>query len=682
MIPTPIQKQLKGLRRRERCLRFVWGVARWLALVLIALALACLIDWLIDRAEETPLVIRQLLLAAQIGLGIAAIAYLVVWPLLGALPLSKLALWIEEKVPRLGQRLISTVQFHQAGARTEGMSREMIAVVSQETERHMAHVNAGALADHRRLSWSVAVLAPVLLVLLVVYLLTPATAWALLQRQLLNDHEIPRSVVVASATREIWPSGEEVVLRFRATGSGANSSLDGSVRVEPEGQARADYELAFETTEPSGAALYSTRVPASSVNFNFRARLGDSRWSKSERVRFVPRPAIVAHNAWVILPEHVGLRPSKRPYEVVQVRGDIVGVPHLGARVEIGTQKPIQRAVLELLGPAFPDLSASRDSEGQRQGVQHLWQGVQTGLSKQPFAAQLAAAVLEAGKIETVRRRLEQTFAEAGQKVEWTFALRPTETAYRILVFDEYDFANVPVPRRNITLEPEKPPQVTLLRERFMPRREFISKGPLEDYELDGIPIPLDKDGRPGPTRISYAASGHYGLGHARLRIQVIKKTEGSEEDMPASEENWPYLPLVEVADPSERLGPFDPRRGAFVGSDEDHQVPFHAVPSSDPERTVPRIVGGGRFDYKTAGIPDGKGGLIDLKPGDQVAFYVEVFNRHPDGKLALAGRSETRVKSIVTQEEFVRWTIDTLQEESYIRQLEARQRELKIGGK
>src|SRR6266542_337920 len=131
MVPRTIKKQLARLRWRERCLRLIWGGARWLALALVALALACFLDWLIDRAAETPWAVRVLLSGAQVGLWAGAAFFLILRPLWERLSDSRLALWVEKRIPALGHRLISTVQLNQPGAKTQGMSPELIGAVTR-----------------------------------------------------------------------------------------------------------------------------------------------------------------------------------------------------------------------------------------------------------------------------------------------------------------------------------------------------------------------------------------------------------------------------------------------------------------------------------------------------------------------------------------------------------------------
>ena len=72
MVPRTIKRGLARLRWRERWLRLSWGLTRWLALALAALALCCLTDWLLDRYAETPWALRAAMLLAQAGLWAAA----------------------------------------------------------------------------------------------------------------------------------------------------------------------------------------------------------------------------------------------------------------------------------------------------------------------------------------------------------------------------------------------------------------------------------------------------------------------------------------------------------------------------------------------------------------------------------------------------------------------------------
>jgi hypothetical protein len=69
-----------------------------------------------------------------------------------------------------------------------------------------------------------------------------------------------------------------------------------------------------------------------------------------------------------------------------------------------------------------------------------------------------------------------------------------------------------------------------------------------------------------------------------------------------------------------------------------------------------------------------GGGTPSELEVGDRVEFFVEVFDRNRAPNRA-PGRSDSRIKGIVTDGQFVDWVVQTLQSESRIRQLEEKQK-------
>jgi hypothetical protein len=151
----------------------------------------------------------------------------------------------------------------------------------------------------------------------------------------------------------------------------------------------------------------------------------------------------------------------------------------------------------------------------------------------------------------------------------------------------------------------------------------------------------------------------------ARLAYRVIKAAQAFAEAAPSTAD-WKHLPLGEVKETAES-GPFDVRKGVFKNSGFRDQVEFHPLPTPDPMRVPGRLEAGGCFDFQTRAIPG-------LAAGDQVEFHVEVFARDPE-LAGEPGRSEARLKTFVTQPQFVDWVLQTLRHESRIRQLETRQR-------
>jgi hypothetical protein len=657
MVPRSLQRQLNRLRRRERLLRLTWAAARCLSVFAMVLAAACLIDFLVDLYRDTPHWLRLGMLGVQIALWLAGGVF-VLRLLARRLSDTEVALWIEEKMPQLGHRLISAVQLNRPGAATAGMSPEMIAAVTRQAEEQAAVADFARAADTRRLKWTAQLLAPLVITVLLLLILWPDTVQALLARQFLDDRPIPRSLVIESIRAyQVWPAGEEGVLRFRVCGAFAEH-LRGEVRLDLPDGANERHELIFESRDESGATFLA-RVPPLARDFTYRAWLKDGRTHEVAEVHFEPRPIVQRQQAWVQLPAYIGIKPSGQPYEEPQKGADLVyRLAGSMARIAIETQKPIVKATVEMLGPphAFAEL-------------------VKTG-----------------ARSETVRRSVDLAVGEGGCTAEGVFSFQPgirpellstlavsfgaggpvglpwagmapvmrgepmqTETAYRIVVRDEFGLENNDKPRRGIRTAPVDPPEVALLPETLSPPNGQTAT---EDDDIEGIPILLGQR-----VPIAYECRAVYGLSHARLRYRVIPRTASREDESDTDDSDFQTLPLGMRREPSGRVSP----RGAWERENE-----FFARPSDDPD-TLGGTEGGGRYDFDSAGIPDGKGGRLRLQEGDRIQFYVEVFGlADPDG---VPGRSAIREKEVVNQKDFWAWIEKKEDHKERLRRLEEQQR-------
>jgi hypothetical protein len=670
MVPRSIQRQLKRLRRRERLLRLTWAAARAVSVFAVVLAAACLIDFTIDLYRDTPPWLRWGLFIGQIVVWVAGGAFVLV-QLARRLSDNELSLWIEDKLPQLGHRLISAVQLNRPGADTKGMSPAMIAAVTRQAEEQVAAADFASIADARRLKWTVQLLAPLLLVVGLLFILWPQTVQALLARQLLDDRPIPRSLTIESArAQQVWPANEEGVLRFRVRGAFAEH-LRGEVRLDlPDGDS-ARHELIFESSDDQGA-IFLARVPPLTRDFNYRAWLKDGRTHELAGVHFEPRPIVRRQQAWVQLPPTIGLRPNGKAYEEAQKGSDVVfRLAGSSARIAIETQKPIVKAKVEVLGPPLLNEFATSNRHRQMPGQ----------------APNLAVGLPVRRASEVVRRSVELEVGGDGCTAEGVFSFEPgirpellstlaasmpvggpaslpwaslflvirgepmqSETAYRIIVRDEFDLENNDKPRRSIRTAPVDPPEVALLPEALPSRNGQVS----EDDEIEGIPILLGQR-----VPLAYECKATYGLSHARLRYRVIPRTASREDEGDPGESEFLPLPLGSRRGPSGR---------AF------REREFFTIPSDDPDR-LGDIEGGGRYDFDSSGIPDGKGGLLRLQEGDRIQFYVEVFGRaDPDG---VPGRSTIREKEVVNQRDFWAWIEKKEDHKERIRRLEEEQRGL-----
>jgi hypothetical protein len=602
-------RQLKRWQAREWLLRVLWGVARLAAVVALGLSVACLVDWIVDRYRETPFALRFAMTTSQfVVAGVAAYFFLY---RLGTPTLDALAGRAEENEPAFDHRLVTALQLNRPDAKTEGMSKDLIRAVTTEAEALAARHRLSQYTETWRGTYALAVLVPLSLVAALCFALNGPLARALLARQALLPVEIPRFVALEPDTTELWPSGDEVVLRFRVTGQHDERAV-GSVRVRPEGQPTEDYPLTFLSNEANGA-VFVAKVPPSSRPFTYRGWLQDGRSRTAGAIRFEPRPVVDSIAAVVILPDYVGKTPDGLPYARFLPQGEVVALADSKIRVAATSTKPIATATLVVLG---------RDESGK--------------------------------EVEAKREPMALITADGA---EATFTLPPRPTAYRIEVTDANGFANANPPRRGIKLAEDEPPRVQLLAEVLKDPKDA---GPLDDYDVTGMPLVPG-----GQVQVGYFARSPLGVSRARIAYRV-------------NEGDWTFLPLALTTADTAKLGAFVPDLGVFENSGPYGQVEFYPIPSKDPTQEPSGLEAGGRYNFQTAALtktgPDGRAFKLEL--GDRVEFYVEAFDRNPAPGRA-GGRSESRIKSVVSQAQLDDWNRQRVQTAERLRTIEERQRGL-----
>ncbi|MFO0812321.1 MAG: hypothetical protein U0796_03830 [Gemmatales bacterium] len=629
--PVHLLKRLQELSRREKWLRFVWGLARWLAAVLLVIVLCCLVDWIIDRWYDTPSVLRWLMRLSIVSVAGWLGYHWLVKP--QQLNDQDMLFWLERNQGQYNHRLISAFQLNAPEANRGGMSQELIDALTAEVEQEAERTSFLPLLDNSRVKNGLLLLLPPVLLVASCFLLAGPTASALAERLFGSHTRIPRSVQITSQASTLWPRGEPVELEFHVTGL-TDTSVEGVIEIRPEGQSAEKYPLVYREAAGSPITRYVATIPPSSTPFTYRAWLGDGRTQESGEVTFVPRPVLSSWEAALVLPRYVGLRPDQQPYELPQPKGDVKPVPASAMRLQVTTPTPIVEAVAELLGPIVPDMAA-RLAPLQSFVTPAYLLDAQRAIGWTPSAA---------GPLFVMERVPLKVEAD-GLSASGLISPPLRTSAYRILVTDRYGLSNRPVPRRAITFHADELPQITLLPERF-------TEGPnlSDDLDLDGMPIPLNR-----PIRIAYIVRDDLALAQVWLRYRL---NEGS----------WHQLPLTELTSPP-RNGVFDPRTGAFTTSTPKEQVAFFAVPPDDANRQLGRSLGGGRFDFQTRGLPD-------IKLGDVLEYYIEARDRHDDAN-RLTAKSVVRRKTVVTESQFVDWLVHTVQQETRLRQVERQQRKV-----
>ena len=616
--------------------------------------------------DDSPKWLRVGMTGGQAALALVLAYYLLVRPWRRTPSVDELAGAAEEAIPEFGHRLVTALQLNRPTARTQGMSQSLIADVTREAGELSARHNLLKLVDYRRLALAALVAGPVLGGWAAYALAKPALAAVLLKRQLLLSVEIPRTIHLQNVSQDVWPTGAEVEIRYKVTGDYPRpwfterlraehgfalappaDGFSGRLRVEPDGQPEESYDLVYdkEVEGEPGAAYFVAKLPASSLDFSFTARLDNGRTRAPGRVRFEPPPQLSADSdaltAEQWLPKFLGTQPNGAPYVRKSdggVRGEVTdALPQSQILVEAKFNKPVQKARLIPIvrdgvrerdypdGPA--DFHAPRDTGADRKSA------------------------------------------------VWLFPTTEKTIGYRIELTDDRGFVNsVPI-RRNVRMLDDRPPVVTFLPEsdRHPDPTDFGGQGDPKVYEW-GDRIPLAQGGR---VMVIYNTRSEQGIGRANIAYRVIPRgvapdaypKEVQDIQHPRQDpENKVFnrLPLKPITADLTKVGKFVPDLGLFEKSwaglsepDRDRvNIEFYLWPSPAPDAVPGGLEAGGRYNFEIDGltkkIPDSTGSFVNakLEVGDTVELFVEVFDKNPTPGRAPGYTKEARRKIVVTPED------------------------------
>jgi hypothetical protein len=617
--------QLRAWWFLEAGVRLTWGLSRWLALALSVLAVFCLADWVYDLYAETPFWARAAALVFQVVLAAGSAYLLVVRPLRRAPSYDDLATRAERAIPEFGHRLVTALQLNRPGAKTAGMSRALIAEVTREANEMASRHRLASLANFRPLTWSAVVLGPVLLAAGVAFLVNASLMIVLLKRQVLLDVEIPRSVQLQNATKDVWPTGSEVEVRIRVTGAWSDG-LVGKLRVEPEGQPVDTYPLKFDRQNADGSADFVAKLPPSSTPFTFRAWLKDGRTRTPGRVDFESPPQAKDIEAWQLLPTYLGKRADGSSFERQNdggLRGEVVdALPLSGVKVVARFTKPVAKAEL------VPIERGASNNDVPRQPVQ------------------------------------PDELTEDGLTAEWVFPTFASLIAYRLDLTDRRGFTNPAPIRRGVKMWVDQPPEVERMPEstRHPDPNDYYGGGDVQIYQID---MPLSPGGK---VMVNYHARSPLGIGEVSLAYRVIPKGQDPDSAHPRDDPfnrvfvRTPPLTFPEPLRPKlPALGRFVPDLGiferSFDGRDEWEagelgrdrvQVPFYGLPARNPAEEPGDLEAGGRVylaigdpkDPERSGLKLPGGEKYSLQVGDTIEIYVEATDKYELSRRAAAKRT------------------------------------------
>ena len=414
------------------------------------------------------------------------------------------------------------------------------------------------------------------------------------------------------------------------------------------------YDLVYEKEVPGkpGAAYFVTKLPPSSIDFGFQARLDNGRTRETGRVRFEAPPQLSsdgdALTAEQWLPKFLGTQADGGPFVRRGdgwSRGDVnEALPLSQVRVDAKFNKPVKAARLV---PVLRDGVREKDFDPPPAGENF---------------------------------QLPRDAAPDRLSAVWLFPTHEKMIGYRLELTDDRGFVNsVPI-RRTVRMLDDRPPVVT-----FMP--ESTRHPDPEDY--DGKPeakvahewgdrLPLAEGGR---VMVIYDARSEQGVSRADIAYRVIPRGVAPDAlpkewqtiqhprqdwNLPENQKVFKRLRLKPVAADLKTVGNYVPELGLFEKSWQGLNkfdrfkvsIEFYSFPSPAPGKEPAGLEAGGRYMFEIDGlektVPDGNGGFTaaKLEVGDVVELYVEAYDKNPTPGRPPGHTREARRKIVVTGEE------------------------------
>jgi hypothetical protein len=305
--------------------------------------------------------LRWSMRAALLALVLAGTGWLawrrIVRPLRKRIGLAEVANLVERKYPQLGSILISGLRFSTGEVGfPETNSPGMMAAVISRAGREGKAVDFNVVLDPRRVRWSWAGIAAVVLVGMGLTLTLPEiTALWFARSVLLQEVALPKRthlVVNLEGDELIAARGDDVVIEASANG------------VQPR-----EVEIVFETVSgkrgreamvtvgASGSYRYRYTAKNAQEDFAFHLEGGDDQ-TGSYRVRLLDRPRVQHSEMRIVPPAYTRMD----PYTLGDERRSAQVLPGSGVTVSIEANKPVALATLI----AGEDAAAEAACEDQR----------------------------------------------------------------------------------------------------------------------------------------------------------------------------------------------------------------------------------------------------------------------------------------------------------------------------
>jgi len=331
-IPKRLAKKLKGIARKYFLVNFIERFAQFVGALVVLLSAQMSLDWLVNLNFLE----RLLILMADVGL-LGYFVYRYIVPLiLKPLDMEACALKVEKHWPRFRGRMIATVQFGEK--RSPSDSRELIAVLQQETDGRAAMMKFGEIVPARSMRRRFLGAAVLVASFVCMFMLAEPGSIALLERVFLINVPVPRKTgIICLSGNKIIPAGEGIILEAQATGI-----IPSHGRVTLTDDAGKIREITMDP-EKGQYDKFSLKIDRIEAPLSYVITLNDAT-SDTYTVKTIPRPLVTAIDCEQIYPPYTGLPNTKRTV------GNLALLAGSKLKIHATTNSKVVKAVVKLVG--------------------------------------------------------------------------------------------------------------------------------------------------------------------------------------------------------------------------------------------------------------------------------------------------------------------------------------------
>ena len=357
-VPPEIKSGLVSLRRRIRKIQIFRGLLRTTAVFLAGLLVIVALDYFL---APLPSFVRAILFFLWIAAMVLGLWVFLFRPLLGKLPLLRLARWLEERHPETEERISTALEL---SSHPEGVSPALLAELSDEAINDINQLDPRDEVQTKRVRRSFVPVGVALLILLSLFALWPREMGRLLTRAVTPFSDLGN---VGAFRFEVAPGdvevleGDELTIALTYTGH-----LDRPLEffIEKDG------ELVSEVLQPlrseKGVHEYSYTIPSADKDFRYSARVARSESDRFE-AKVYSLPRLLKSVVTLQYPAYTGW-----PDREVSLGSGIAALAGTEVTVEGLFETPIEEGQLMFDSESYGEMSF----ETAAKGSQMSWSGV------------------------------------------------------------------------------------------------------------------------------------------------------------------------------------------------------------------------------------------------------------------------------------------------------------------